>query len=316
MKVAKKILLTGATGFVGSVLLNKIETSNLVILGRNSPDNYDGIFHKFEMDGHSDLSTALDGIEVVVHCAARAHIMNDNALDPLAEFRKVNVEGTLNLARQAAAAGVIRFIYISSVKVCGESTSDSRPFFEDDVAPSDPYGVSKMEAEHALQKLALEIDIEVVIIRPPLVYGAGVKANFFNLLKLSDTKFPLPFACVNNKRSMVYVENLVDFIIRCIDHPKAANQTFLVSDGEDLSLKSLITYIRKAMGRSAWLLPVPVGLFKMVGKLTKKSDVADRLVGDLQIDSSKANELLEWVAPYSVEQGIAETVSDFINRKV
>ena len=173
-----------------------------------------------------------------------------------------------------------------------------------------------MEAEHALQKLALEIDIEVVIIRPPLVYGAGVKANFFNLLKLSDTKFPLPFACVNNKRSMVYVENLVDFIIRCIDHPKAANQTFLVSDGEDLSLKSLITYIRKAMGRSAWLLPVPVGLFKMVGKLTKKSDVADRLVGDLQIDSSKANELLEWVAPYSVEQGIAETVSDFINRKV
>ncbi|GAA6133762.1 SDR family oxidoreductase [Oceaniserpentilla sp. 4NH20-0058] len=315
MTVAKKILLTGATGFVGSVLLNKIEASNLVIFGRNSPDNYDGIFHKYEMDSNSDFATALDGIEVIVHCAARAHIMNDNALDPLAEFRKVNVEGTLNLARQAAAAGVVRFIYISSIKVSGESTSGLRSFVEGDRNPSDPYGVSKMEAENALQKLALVTGMEVVIIRPPLIYGPGVKANFFNLLKLSNSKFPLPFACVNNKRSMVYVENLVDFIIRCIDHPKAANQTFLVSDGEDLSLKSLITYIRKSMGRSACLLPVPVGLFKLVGKLTGKIGVVDRLVCDLQVDSSKARKLLDWTPPYSVEQGIAATVLDFRNVK-
>lgn len=314
MNVAKNILLTGATGFVGSVLLNKIDASNLVVLGRKSPDNYGGIFHQYKIDSCSDFSTALLGVEAIVHCAARAHIMNDDALDPLNEFRKVNVEGTLNLATQAAVAGVKRFIYISSIKVCGESTSGSKAFVESDVAPSDPYSVSKMEAENALYQLSLETGMEVVIIRPPLVYGPSVKANFLNLLKLSDTRLPLPFACVNNKRSMIYVENLVDFIILSIDHPKAANETFLISDGEDLSLANLIRIFRKAMNRPSWLLPVPVSLFKLVGKFTGKTAVVDRLVGDLQVDSTKARKLLDWTPPFSVEEGIAETVKDFMNR--
>lgn len=314
MNVAKNILLTGATGFVGLVLLNKIEDSNLVVLGRKSPENYDGIFHQYEIDGDADFSTALDGIDAIVHCAARAHIMNDDALDPLNEFRMVNVEGTLNLAKQAAAAGVKRFINISSIKVCGESTSDYKPFVVDDMAPSDHYGVSKMEAENALRELALETGMEVVIIRPPLVYGPGVKANFLNLLKLSATKLPLPFGSINNKRSMVYLDNLVDLIITCIDHPNAGNKIFLASDGDDLSLSRLLRLIRKSMNKPAWLLPVPASVFKLAGKLMGKSDVVDRLIGDLQVDISDSKKHLNWTPPYTVEQGIKATVDDFMEK--
>jgi nucleoside-diphosphate-sugar epimerase len=313
------ILLTGSTGFVGSALVSKfqkISDFRFVSAVRSAVSaTSDDVVVVGNIDGTTDYSSALTGVNVVIHAAARAHIMRDEAADPLAEFRKVNVEGTLNLAKQAVAAGVKRFIYISSIKVNGESTTRLPAFTESDSAkPEDPYGVSKQEAEEGLRLLAQETGLEVVIIRPPLVYGPGVKANFLSLVKLSATGLPLPFGSVNNKRSMVYAGNLVDLIMRCIHHPSAANETFLLSDGDDVSLRSLLTGIRSAMGRSPRLVPVPVGLFKLAGALTGKRGLVDRLVGDLQVDSSKARSLLSWVPPYTVEQGIAATVADFISK--
>src|SRR5690606_8012839 len=257
------VLLTGSTGFVGSVLLaelKKLSDCRLVAAVRSSVSPVsDDFWVVGDIDSTTDYASALNGVVVVVHAAARAHVMRDAVSDPLTEYRKVNVEGTLNLARQAVAAGVKRFVYISSIKVNGESTTGLSAFTETDGAkPEDPYGVSKREAEEGLRLLAQETGLEVLIIRPQLVYGPGVKANFLCLVTLSATGLPLPFGSVNNKRSMVYVGNLVSFIIRCIQHPAAANQTFLVSDGEDVSLRNLVTYIRLCLGRSPRLLPVPV----------------------------------------------------------
>lgn len=314
-----KILLTGGTGFVGSALLvelQKLADFRVISAVRSSFSALSNdVVVVGNIDGTTDYSSALNGANVVVHVAARAHIMHDEVVNPLGEYRKVNVEGTLNLAKQAAAAGVKRFVYISSIKVNGESTTGLTAFVEANTAiPEDPYGVSKYEAEVGLRLLAKETGLEVVIIRPPLVYGPGVKANFLSLLKLSATGLPLPFGSVNNKRSMVYVGNLVDLIVRCINHPSAANETFLVSDGDDVSLRSLLTMMRSAMGRSARLVPVPVGLFKLAGALTGRRGVVDRLVGDLQVDSTKARKLLEWEPPFTVSQGIEVTVADFMSK--
>lgn len=315
-----KVLLTGSTGFLGSVLRSSLILQNKYKVVSAVRTISTGVTHDTFVVGNIDSQTnygeALVGADVVVHLAARAHIMKDEVSDPLAEYRKVNVNGTFNLARQAAAAGVKRFIYLSSIKVNGESTSGRSVFSDTDTpAPVDPYGLSKNEAEDGLRQLSKETGMEVVIIRPPLVYGPGVKANFLNLLKLSSTGVPLPFGLVNNRRSMVYVGNLVDFIIRCIDQPNAANETFLVSDGEDLSLRLLIGRIRSTLGRSALLLPVPLFVFQLAAALTGKRAVVDRLIGDLQVDSSKARHLLNWTPPYTVKQGIAATVADYIKRK-
>lgn len=311
----KSILLTGATGFVGSALLNVLQQAeNKVVAAVRSvkADSSSNFVQVGDINGQTDFSAALVGVDVVIHVAARAHIMEDESADPLAEYRKVNVDGSVNLAKQAAAAGAKRFIYISSVKVNGESTSGKKAYSENTVPqPEDAYGISKHEAEEALKKLAEQTGLELVIIRPPLVYGAGVKANFLNLTKLSLKSIPLPFGSVHNKRSMVYVENLVDFIVHCIEHPAAANQTFLISDNDDTSLARLITTIRKSAGLPKRLLPVPVFLFKLAGKLTGKQAVVDRLVGDLQVDSSKARTLLSWQPPYTFEEGIAATVKHF-----
>lgn len=316
MKSNKRIALTGATGFLGSALLDELDANNVVVFGRSKPNGFNGSYVKFDATTLVDHVASLQGIDVLIHCAARAHIMNDHETDPLEAYRAVNTKSALALARQAAASGVKRFIFISSIKVNGESTTGRRPYLAEDASkPSDSYGLSKAEAEAGLQEISEETGMEVVIIRPPLIYGPGVKANFYNLLKISHTKLPLPFACVNNKRSMVYLGNLVEFIIRCIDHPHAANQTFLVSDGEDLSLRSLVAYIRQSMGRNPLLLPVPLMFFKLAGKLAGKEEVVDRLIGDLQVDSSKVSELLDWTPPYNVEQGIQITVDDFLKRK-
>ncbi len=307
-------LLTGATGFIGGAVLQKLPPKNTKVLGREKPKSEVATFIKSSIeDLGNNLSTTFTGVDVVIHCAARVHVMSDESLDPLLSFREVNTAGTLNLARQASGAGVRRFIFISSIKVNGESTNNSIRFSaRDKHKPEDPYGISKAEAEEGLIEIAEETGMEVVIIRAPLVYGPGVKGNFLNLLKLSKRPIPLPFGLINNKRSMVYLDNLVDLIVTCIDHPKAANRIFLVSDSDDLSLVRLLTLIRKAMNKSPLLLPVPMGLFRFVGRCLGKAEVVDRLIGDLQVDSSDTKKYLGWSVPYTVEQGIQSTVDDFV----
>ncbi len=300
------VLLTGYSGFVGSQLLNTLNSAyTLSLLGRTPPKNLDFDFHQAELDEVSDFSKSLADVNTVVHCAARAHIMNEESEDPLTEFKKTNTYGTLNLAKQAASAGVKRFIYISSIKVNGESTKVNSPFkFDDKHAPQDPYGLSKGEAETALFKLGQETGIEIVVIRPPLVFGEGVKANFAALLKLVGKSLPLPFRCITqNKRSMVSVYNLVDLIKTCIEHPNAANQVFLASDDNDLSTAEMVALMAKVQGKRNFALPVPVWLFNLVAKLLNKQDVVNRLTGSLQLDIEHTKKTLNWQPPYSVEHG-------------
>ena len=258
-----------------------------------------------DLEPATDWSRALNGVAAVVHCAARVHIMHDTEADPLTAFRTVNVEGTLNLARQAADAGVKRFVFISSVKVNGEHTAPGIPFIETDAPNSqDAYGQSKHEAEQGLHRIAAETGMEVVIIRPPLVYGTGVKANFAALMRAVQRGWFLPLGAVHNQRSLVVLDNLVDFIVTCITHPQAANQTFFVSDGQDLSTTELVRGMARAAGVPARLLPVPVWVLQAGARLLGKEDAVQRLCGNLQVDISKARRLLGWVPPVSVEEGL------------
>jgi UDP-glucose 4-epimerase len=257
----EKIIITGASGFLGLGVLNRLVHDEFYCtsVGRcvlpSFPESMQVILNS-PFDVESDWSDYLAGYDAVIHCAARVHVMNDRSSDPLAEFRQINVEGTLNLARQAAAAGVKRFIFVSSIKVNGEGTVPGTLYKADDVpAPVDPYGISKMEAEQGLQELAASTGMEVVIIRPVLVYGPGVKANFLSMMRWLNKGVPLPFGAIYNKRSLVALDNLVDLIVTCIDHPAAANQTFLVSDGEDLSTSELLGKMAMALGATARLLP-------------------------------------------------------------
>jgi len=231
--------------------------------------------------------------------------MSDTAADPLDEFRRVNVQGTLNLARQAAAAGVKRFAFVSSIKVNGESTQLGAPFKADDVpAPNDAYGLSKMEAEHGLREIALQTGIDVVIIRPPLVYGPGVKANFAAMMRWLQRGAPLPLGAIHNQRSLVALDNLVDLIVTCLSHPAAANQTFLVADGEDVSTTGLLRRMGQALGRPARLVPVPASWLKLAAAMVGKPDVAQRLCGSLQVDIEKTRRLLGWTPPISLDEGL------------
>ena len=315
------ILITGASGFIGKSLASKLNTMALpyrcaIRHSATCSDSEKNTVSVGNIDGTTDWQSALNNIKVVVHLAARAHIMVDSFTDPLAEFKKINTDGTLNLARQAARAGVKRFIFVSTIKVNGETTSGSAAFTEKSrPVPQDPYGISKLEAETGLQSIADETGMEVVIIRPPLVYGPGVKANFFSLMKLADNSLLLPFGAINNSRSMVYVGNLVDFIVRCIDHPAAANQIFLVSDNNDLSLAMLVRILRISLGRPLRLLSFPPGLFRCIALLLGKARMVEKLIGDLQIDSTKARNLLGWEPPHSVEQGIRATVAAYSQGK-
>ena len=260
------------------------------------------------IEADNDWADVLNGVEVVVHLAARVHVMNDHAVDPLAEFRQVNVEGTLNLAMQAAKAGVKRFVFMSSVKVNGEHTELGHPFTENDIANlQDAYGVSKFEAEQGLLLIAQQTGMEVVIIRPPLVYGAGVKANFASMMRAVKRNIPLPLGAIHNKRSFVYVGNLVSLILLCIDHPAAANQVFMVSDDCDLSTTELLQKCAVALGVKAMLLPVPQKFLEFCLAVLGKRAVAQRLCGNLQVDISKARILLNWVPPVSVEDGLKAT---------
>jgi nucleoside-diphosphate-sugar epimerase len=259
---------------------------------------------------------ALQDVQAMVHCAARVHVMDDRSDDPLAAFRAANVEGTLSLAKLAAAAGVRRFIFISSIKVNGEGTLIGQPYTsEDEPAPQDPYGISKLEAEQALQALSTQTGMEVVIIRPVLVYGPGVKANFRSMMSWLTKGVPLPLGAIPNKRSLVALDNLVDLIITCIDHPAAANQTFLVSDGEDLSTSELLRRMGTALDTPARLIPVPASMLQMGARLIGKSGVAQRLCGSLQVDITKTRALLGWSPVVSVDQALCKTAEAFKQTK-
>ena len=314
------ILVTGASGFVGRAMVARLLQRHQVRISTRAA-TIERIHAKVEvapgkcLSPVQDWSEALARVSTVVHCAGRVHIMTEQATDPLMEFRQINVDGTLNLARQAAEAGIRRFVFLSSIKVNGESTNSGCPFTADQQPePGDPYGVSKMEAELALRSLALQTGMEVVIVRPPLVYGPGVKANFLEMMRWLARGVPLPLGAVTqNRRSLVALDNLVDLVETCIDHPAAANQTFLVSDGEDLSTAALLQRLGTALGRPARLIPVPVGLLKLGAALCGRSAVAQRLCGSLEVDIGKTRELLGWVPPVRVDEGLQRTAEYWLD---
>jgi nucleoside-diphosphate-sugar epimerase len=307
-----KLLLTGSTGFVGAAVMRSLvvdDAYEVRVLSRSAATDLSSATDHVTEAGdwrEADFSKALRDVSVIVHLAARVHVMQEAASDPIAAFRAVNVDATLNLARQAAVAGVKRFVFISSVKVNGEATPPSEPFLPDAVpAPQDAYGISKMEAEQGLRQIAARTGLEVVIIRPPLVYGPGVKANFAALMRAVKRGLPLPFGAVHNQRSLVGLDNLVSFIVACATHPKAANQTFLISDGQDLSTPELIRKMAAVAGVSACLWPLPVWVLQAGARLIGKGDAVQRLCGNLQVNISKAQALLDWVPPVSVDDGLA-----------
>jgi UDP-glucose 4-epimerase len=262
-----------------------------------------------------EWSNLLSGVDVVIHTAARVHVMHERSASDR-EYRRTNVEGTLNLARQAANAGAKRFIFLSSIKVNGEFTNLGEPFQAADAAkPEDAYGVSKMEAELGLYEISKDTGMEVVCIRPPLVYGPGVKGNFLSLLSWLERGLPLPLGAVNNRRSLVALDNLVDLIVSCLDHPAAASETFLVSDDEDLSTTALLRRIGDALDRPARLIPMPPRLLQWGAKLFGKEEIAQRLLGNLQVDISKTKERLGWVPRVSVEESLKKTVEWYLKQK-
>ncbi len=307
------LLVTGANGLVGRRLSHRLMREGFGVRAAVRIFNSDATLRQYVAVGSINQATdwcqALVDVETVVHCAARVHVMHDTESNPLTAFRAVNVQGTLSLARQAAAAGVKRLVFISSVKVNGECTAPGHAFAETDAPnPQDAYGQSKHEAEQGLRQIAADTGLEVVIIRPPLIYGPGVKANFAALMRAVQKGWPLPLGATHNQRSLVALDNLVDFIIICISHPKAANETFLISDGQDLSTTELVRGLAQAAGVQARLLPVPVWALEWAGRLAGKGDAIQRLCGNLQIDSSKAWHLLGWQPKVSVQEGLRRAI--------
>lgn len=307
----ERTLVTGATGFVGSALMSRLQGDGFQVVGvtRNAQPG-SGLVACPALEAGGDWSRLVGSIGTVIHTAARVHVMRDSVSEPMAEFRAVNVDGTLNLARQAASAGVRRFVFLSSVKVNGEHTETGRAFSTGDTpSPKDAYGISKAEAEAGLKAIGAEAGMEIVIIRPPLVYGPGVKGNFAAMTRAVARGLPLPFGSVtDNQRSLVGLDNLVDLIATCIDHPAAANQTFMVSDGEDLSTADLLRRLGAAMGRPARLLNIPPVLLDAAATLLGKKEVARRLLGNLQVDITHTCDTLNWRPPVSVVEGLRRAV--------
>lgn len=301
-----QITITGASGFVGQALIAKLTEHEVTAIVRNHAPNLNvKKCFRTEISEFSDHSEALKNCDVVIHCAARVHVMNEQSKDPLEAYRQINTKAVLSIARQAAAQGVKRFIFISSIKVNGEYTNPLNPFTAFDVpAPMDPYAQSKAEAELGLQQIALATGMELVIIRPPLVYGPGVKANFSRMMALVKSGLPLPFGGIQNKRSMVALENLVDLISLCVEHPKAANQIFLVSDEQDLSTPDLMRLMAAALDVKLRLIALPPFFFSLIKLSSKGAAINQRLCGSLQVDISHTKETLNWEPKVTVEQQI------------
>lgn len=307
------ILITGADGFVGAALCDRLRNEVIPLRGvvrRLKPplDSDQNMAAVGDISARTDWSSALQDVTEVVHLAARMHLMNESSPDLISEFRRVNVEGTASLARKAAAHGVRRFVFLSSIKVNGELTGAGQPFTATDApSPEDPYGVSKCEAEQMLWQIATETGMEVVVLRPPLVYGPGVKGNFIRLMRVIDKQLPLPLGAIQNQRSLIYLDNLVDAIRVCLTHPKAAGKTFLVSDGEDVSTPELIRRVAAALGRRPLLLPIPVSWMKWAGAFLGKRAAVDRLLGSLCVDMIPLREELGWNPPYTMQAGLEAT---------
>ena len=315
-----QVLVTGATGFVGEavvfrLLLDKKFTPVAAVRGVT---RLSGLCRVVPFDlNETTVLPPLNDVRVVIHCAARVHVMNETAVDALVEFRKVNVDGTVRLAQKAAKSGVKRFIFISSIKVNGESTVSGAPFKADDrPAPVDPYGISKREAEDALRQIGLDTGMEVVIIRPPLVYGPGVKANFLSMMRWLDKGIPLPLGAIRNQRSLVALGNLVDLVVTCIDHPAAADNTFLVSDGEDLSTTQLLQRMAHSLGKSARLLPIPTGMLNLAASTFGKKSIAQRLCDSLQVDISQTRVLLHWAPSISTARALRQTADHYRDKEI
>lgn len=307
-----KVLVTGAGGFIGRALCKTMLARGDEVLGlvRSEVSSIPRLRSiNVPLENVQGLEVFLNEVECVVHLAGRAHKLADKASDPLAEFRAVNCNATLGLALQAAASAVKRFIFISSIGVNGNT--NVRPFTaSDEPKPVEPYALSKWEAEQGLWKIQKETGMELVIIRPPLVYGPCAPGSFGSLVRWVEKGVPLPLGALHNSRSLVGIDNLVDLIIRCIDHPRAANQVFLAGDGEDLSTTELLRGVAEAIGRPACLIPVPAALLRLGATLVGKRAIAQRLLGSLQVDISKTRELLGWEPPVSVKEGLRRCVRD------
>ncbi|MFJ4373771.1 UDP-glucose 4-epimerase family protein [Pseudomonas japonica] len=309
------VFLTGASGFIGSAVyktLAGMDSFAVTAVSRTQALSSIGagcVIKGDPLDAKTDWQSHLKGVDVVIHCASRAHVMDDVQADLLDEYRKSNVEGTIHLARQAVSAGVRRFIFISSIKVNGEGTTPGKPYRTDDVpAPVGAFGIAKLEAEQALLELAVQSSIEVVIIRPVMVYGPGAKGNFLSMMKWLDRGIPLPFASIANSRSLVAIDNLVSLIVTCVDHPAAENQVFLVSDDEDLSTPMLLRRMARALNRPVLLVPLGEGWLKWLLGMLGKSSIAKRLFGSLQVDISKTRTLLGWTPVVGVDDALEAAV--------
>jgi nucleoside-diphosphate-sugar epimerase len=314
-----KVLVTGSQGFVGAAVSSLAQHHGWsVVQHQRNPNRAlsDETNVCCIIDAHTDWTPILRDVDCIVHCAAHVHQMNSTENSSINLYDEVNHKGTLNLARQAAQFGVKRFVFLSSIKVNGEWTKEGQPFTRRVAqAPEDAYGLSKYHAERGLREIEKQTGIEVVIIRPPLVYGPGVKANFLSMMKAVDRRIPLPFAAISNQRSLVYLDNLVDLIVRCCSHPKAAGQTFLVTDGQDVSIAQLLRMIGHAMGKSLWLIPIPAQWLSVLFLISGKGELGRRLLGSLQLDISETERVLGWRPPYTLDKGIQTTVDHFVEQK-
>ncbi len=318
----KQVHISGATGFVGQAVIQRIkkESTYRSVGATRGQEQCSADGHSLvnlgDLSPHSDWSSALEGIDVVLHTAARTHVTSNAAHEAQDLFHRMNTETTINLARQSADVGVKRFVFLSSIKVNGELSDIGQPFsIEDTPNPQDAYGQSKLEAELGLFELGEKSGMEIVCIRPPLVYGPGVKANFLTMMHWLERGVILPLGLTNNKRSLVAIDNLVDLIITCLDHPAAANQAFLVSDDEDLSTSELLRRMGGALEKPVRLMPIPPVWLKWGAKLLGKGHIAQRLLGNLQVDISKTKDMLGWTPPVSVDDGLRKTAEWYLQTR-